>query len=41
MVLSIDQKNEIIMKYKLKWTIAKIAESMNCSSNTVHKIITN
>ena len=41
MVLTLAQKNEIITKYKLKWTIIQIAESMKCSGNTVHKIIKN
>lgn len=36
MVLTEEQKNNIINKYKLGHTIKKIAESMNISKTTVH-----
>lgn len=35
MVLTKEQKNDIINKYKLNWTIDNIAEDMNISRNTV------
>ena len=39
MVLSMDQKKEIIKKYQLNWTIAKIATHMNVSQPAVHRVI--
>ena len=36
MVLTEEQKINIINKYKLGWTIKKISESINVSKPTVH-----
>jgi transposase-like protein len=36
MVLTEEQKQSIINKYKLNWTIKKISENMNLNKNTVH-----
>ena len=35
MVLSEEQKNTLINKYKLKFTVTEIAKSMNVNKNTV------
>jgi predicted DNA-binding protein YlxM (UPF0122 family) len=36
MVLTEEQKQSIINKYKLNWTIKKISDNMNLNKNTVH-----